>query len=219
MTEGGALLLLGGGGHAAVVADTARASGFDVVGYLDDDPETQHSAARVGLKLLGALDDLERIVESLDTDVFIHAAIGSNDLRQLWLDQSMRLSGVTCPPVIHPSAIVSPSACLGEGVFIAPRTVVNARAEIGPGVIINTGAIVEHDCVIGHFSHITPTATLGGFVHIGGHCLIGIASGILPGVILGDRVTLGAGAVATTDLPEGVTAIGVPAKVMIRADA
>ncbi len=219
MTEGGALLLLGGGGHAAVVADSARASGFDVVGYLDDDPETQLSAAQVGLKLLGALDDLEQVVESIESDLLIHAAIGSNDLRQLWMDRSMRLSGVTCPPVIHPSAFVSPSARLGKGVFIAPRAVVNARAEIGTGVIINTGAIVEHDCVIGPFSHVTPAATLGGFVHIGGHCLIGIASSILPGVTLGDQVTLGAGAVATTDLPEGVTAIGVPAKVLIRVDA
>lgn len=219
MTVGGSLLLLGGGGHAAVVAESARARGLDVIGYLDDDPNTKQKAAQVGLNLLGSLDDLERIVESLETDVLVHAAIGSNDLRQLWLDRAMQMNVVTCPPVIHPSAIVSPSAHLGDGVFIAPRAVVNARAQIGLGVIINTGAIVEHDCVIGPFSHITPAVTLGGFVHIGGHCLIGIASSVLPGLTLGDQVTLGAGAVATTDLPDHVTAIGVPARVMIGADA
>ena len=95
--------------------------------------------------------------------------------------------------------------------------VVNARAHIGLGVILNTAAIVEHDGVIGPFSHVTPGAILGGHARVGAGSLIGTAAVVLPGVMIGDHVTLGAGAVATRDLPDRVTAVGVPAKVLIRA--
>ena len=48
---------------------------------------------------------------------------------------------------------------------------------------------------------------------MGEGALIGAGSAVLPGVRIGDRATLGAGAVADKDLPEGVTATGVPARV------
>ena len=51
-------------------------------------------------------------------------------------------------------------------------------------------------------------------VHIGKNCWIGAGVLIMPGVTIGDNVVVGAGSVVTKDIPSGVLALGVPAKVV-----
>ncbi len=206
------MILLGGGGHAAVVAEAARAAGYIVEGYLDDVPPLPEAPPDpvVGFRHLGAIRDLRKVMDSHRHANF-HAAIGDPQLRKVWLQSTTpRLT----PPIIHPSAIVSPSATIAEGAFVGPLAVINARAIIGMGAIVNTGAIVEHDCILSEFCHIAPGCVLAGSVKIGQGTLVGAGCTIIPGVRIGDRVTLGAGAVAIADIPDEVTAAGVPARIM-----
>lgn len=208
------LVIMGGGGHAAVVAEAARASGWTIDGYLDDAPETEPPAAVVNLRRLGAIADLLSILNA-DTGKgypAIHAAVGEADLRRRWLEFALDLPGTPeAPPVFHPSAVISPSATLGRGVFIGPQAVVNPRACIGDGVIINSGAIVEHDCNIGPWSHLAPRSAIGGGVTVGESVLIGIGSTVRPEISIAERVIVGAGAAVVANVPEGVTVAGVPA--------
>ncbi len=204
MNDLGSLVLLGGGGHAAVVAEAARTCGWTIVGYLDDGPATE-AARLVGLQHLGAIHDLDRF----PTAALGHAAVGDGALRRRWLDA---LGDLVAPAIVHESAVVSPSARLAEGCFIGPRAVVNARATVGRGVVVNTGAIVEHDCVLGAFCHIGPGAALGGAATVGEEATVGLNASILRRVRIGASATLGAGGVAVRDLPQGVTAVGIPAR-------
>jgi sugar O-acyltransferase (sialic acid O-acetyltransferase NeuD family) len=204
------LVLLGGGGHAAVVAEAALAGGWSVVGYLDDDPDGR--ARPAGLPRLGAINDLPAILAGQwgdRPDPVGHAAVGDPGLRRRWLDA---LAGAAAAVIVHPSAVVSPSADLADGTFIGPRAVVNARAQVGRGAIVNSGAIIEHDCVLGPFCHVAPGATLGGGATVGSDALVGINAAVRPAVRVGDRATLGAGAVATSDIPDAATATGIPAR-------
>lgn len=198
------LVLLGGGGHAAVVAEAARSCGWTVTGYLDD--AGQSAAARlIGLVCLGAIADWTRI----PAPALGHAAVGDASLRRRWLDAlAARVAG----PIVHESAVVSPSATLAEGSFIGPRAVVNARAVVGRGVIVNSGAIVEHDCVLGDFCHVAPGAVIGGSAVVGERSTIGLNATVLPEVRIGAGVTLGAGSVAVEGVPDGVIAVGIPAR-------
>jgi acetyltransferase-like isoleucine patch superfamily enzyme len=43
---------------------------------------------------------------------------------------------------------------------------------------------------------------------------LGAGAKVLDGVKIGSRVAVGAGAVVTSDLPDGVVAVGVPARVV-----
>lgn len=204
-----AIILFGGGGHAAVVAEAAKGAGLLMVGYLDDaEPATPDSPV-VGFKRLGAIADLPAVMK-LHRHAFFHAAIGDPVLRKKWLDLP---APRPTPAIIHPSAVVSPSAKIAEGVFIGANAVVNARANIGRGVIINTGAIVEHDCDLGEFCHIAPGCVLSGSVKIGQATLIGANSSVIPGVRIGKGCTVGAGSAVVSDIPDGATAVGVPARV------
>ncbi len=204
------LLLLGGGGQAAVVADAARAAGWSLAGYLDDAGAAPGPASRTPLPWLGRIGDLNAVLSSLEPGTAVHAAIGGAACRRRWHDS---IAPAPAPAIIHPTAVVSPSATIGAGAFVGPLVVVNARARLGAGVIVNSGAIVEHDCDLGPFCHVAPGSILAGGVAVGEEALIGAGSTVLGGVRIGDRATLGAGAVAADDLPDGMTAIGVPARV------
>jgi sugar O-acyltransferase (sialic acid O-acetyltransferase NeuD family) len=209
--RGWPLLLLGGGGHAAVVAESARAAGWNVIGCLDDEEGSKAAASVIGLTRLGRSGQCRDILAAHPVGTCLHAAVGDADRRRDWLDAFRDLPLAT---IIDPSANVSPSAQIDDGVFIAPRAVINARARLGRGVIINTFAIVEHDCHIDPFSHIAPRAVLCGKVRVGKASLIGAGAIVCPGVTIGPRTTVGAGAVATTDIDGHCTVVGVPARVL-----
>lgn len=204
MSARGTLLLLGGGGHAAVVADSARSSGWEVAGFLDD-AAGHPQADRAGLARLGAPHDLAAVLAALPPGTVALAAVGDPGLRRRWLDL---VGKAAAPAIVHDRAVVSPSATLGPGVLIGPLAVVNARAVIQRGAIVNSGAIVEHDCNLGAFCHVAPGAALGGAVRVGPDCLVGINAAVRPGLRLGASARVGAGSVVLADVPDGATAVG-----------
>lgn len=199
------LYVYGGGGHGFVVAEAASASGWHVTAILDD----RASAMNLGPWRLLDPGDVEHELTSADSAVIV--AVGDNAARSR-IAAEMLGRGVSLATVVHPTAVVSPSARLAEGVFIGPRAVVHSRAVLEMGVIVNTAAVVEHDCEIGACSHIAPSATLCGQVRIGRQCLIGVGACVIPKITVGDHVTVGAGAAVVRPVPSGVTVVGVPAK-------
>ena len=70
-----------------------------------------------------------------------------------------------------------------------------------------------HDTVIGAFSSVMPGAVLSGDVRVGQGVLVGTNATVLEGRTIGDGARIGAGAVVTTDVPAGVTVLGVPARI------
>jgi len=201
------LLILGGGGHGRVVAEIARALGFGAIAWLDDDP-----AAAGVLGPLSRCDDAALRREYLQALV----AIGQPQLRLHWLDQLQQL-GYACPPLVHPAAWVSPTAQLGAGTVVMPQAAVMAGAQLGQGCIVNTGATVDHDCDLADGVHVCPGAHLAGAVVVGRGSWIGIGASVIQGRCIGQGVTVGAGAAVVHDLADGVTAVGVPARVLTPA--
>jgi UDP-3-O-[3-hydroxymyristoyl] glucosamine N-acyltransferase len=63
-------------------------------------------------------------------------------------------------PGIHPSAVVDPSAQLGERVSIQPHAVIEARVTIGDDTIIGAGSYVGHETMIGSLCLIYPLVTI-----------------------------------------------------------
>ena len=61
---------------------------------------------------------------------------------------------------------------------------------------------------------ISPGAHLAGNVKVGELSHIGIGASVIQGVKIGRNVIIGAGAVVINDIPDSVTAVGVPARVI-----
>lgn len=198
------VIIIGAGGHAKVLADLIEAAGDTVRGFLDDGP-----AKEVTLKypILGTISDAVSFPESS----FV-IAIGDNRTR-LRIAQTMPLRWYTA---IHPSAIISDSAVIGEGSMIMPNAVVNANAVIGRHCIINTASIVEHDDRIGDFVHISTRAALGGGVQVDDLTQVGIGACVRHCIHICEECVIGAGAVVVSDITDSGAYAGVPAKLLVK---
>lgn len=197
------IILVGGSGHAKVIIDCVRASGGRVFGILDDGIAAGTEV--LGVPVLGKTADYKRYLEYK----FL-IAIGSNAVRRK-IAQNMDTAWCT---VVHPTAVVSPYAVIGEGTVVMPGAVINAGAAVGSHCIINTGAIVEHDNVLGDYVHISPNAALGGTVTVGEGTHIGIGACVRNNTDICGGCTIGAGAAVVKDILEPGTYVGVPARRM-----
>lgn len=209
-----ALLLLGAGGHARVVAETALATGrFNRISFLDDRCSGPAQLPdQLDWPVIGpfsvALDPHIRQQFSVAL-----VSIGNAALRLQWLPR-LAAVGYEIPVVIHPTAWLSPSAQLGVGTVVFAQAAIQAQAVIGIGAILNTGCSVDHEVQLGNGVHICPGARLAGEVQVGNRSWIGIGASVIQQICIGDDVTVGAGAAVVRDLPDGVTAVGVPAHVL-----
>jgi sugar O-acyltransferase (sialic acid O-acetyltransferase NeuD family) len=209
-----ALLILGAGGHAKVVAETALASGVaSRIAFLDD----RCSGLDQLPHLLGwpVIGPLAQALEPAFLDRFPAAvvAIGHSRPRLDWIEK-LQHAGYALPVLIHPTSWFSPSAQLGPASVVFAQAAVQAQASIGMGAILNTGCSVDHDVRLADGVHICPGSRLAGGVHVGTRSWIGIGSSVIQQVRIGADVTVGAGAAVVRDLPDGVTAVGVPARVL-----
>ncbi len=201
--------IYGAGGHAMVVATVLEDLGVDIVGMLDDAPGQGHP---LSFRVQRGLADRE------GPPVFDHPvvlAIGDNRARA-------DLAGIITSPfftAVHPSALIARRVTIGEGTIVLQGSVIQHNARIGRHVLINTAASIDHDNVIGDFVHVSPHATLCGHVEVGEGTHIGAGATVIPSVKIGRWVTIGAGSVVTADVPDGATAVGVPARVIKSAAA
>ena len=204
------LLVIGAGGHGKVVADTAQACGtWQSIGLLDDRfPELRQAGA---WKVVGTGRDWQAY---LPDDVDLLVGIGDNQTR-LRLQTELVAAGYTLPVLVHPHAWVSPDAQVEAGTVIFAGGVVNAGALIGEAAIINTAATVDHDCSVGAGVHLSPGVHLGGNVTVGRCSWLGIGAVVRHGLKIGAEVMVGAGAAVVAELPDGVTAVGVPARLQM----
>lgn len=203
------LVIIGGGGHASVVLEAARASGWRIAGFYDDESDARLSGRAAHL---GTIREL-----TADLDPSWRFVLGVGDLRErltLLAENIPHELGERFATIAHPSAIIDATARLGAGTFVAPGAIINAGARISIDCIINTGAIVEHDTWVRANAHIAPGAILAGGVEIGRHAMIGMGARVLPGVRVGIWATVGAGAVVTRDVERRATVAGVPARAM-----
>lgn len=201
------IVVFGAGGHGKVVMDIATQCGYEVLGFIDDDPE----AARLRSSFI-VLGDRNWIRAANPSEVCCALGIGRNNLR-MEIAQFVTGCGMELPTLVSPRAMVSASVDLGAGVVVMPGAVINAMARIGEGAIVNSGAVVEHDNRIGRYANISPNASLGGDVEVGEFAHVAIGATVLPSHRIGAGSILGAGSVATANIPDHVVAFGVPAKV------
>ncbi|MDB4485960.1 acetyltransferase [Synechococcus sp. AH-707-B22] len=209
-----ALLILGSGGHARVLAETAHSMDcFAYIAFLDDRFEDFGDSSPVlGWPVLGPLSlaSQPEVAQEFSSAL---VGIGHCSTRMHWLEQLTSL-GYESPPLIHPTAFISRSAHIGPGSVVFAQSAVQAQARIGSGVILNTGCTVDHDVIIEDGAHICPGARLAGEVHIGKRSWIGLGACVIQQVRIGSDVTVGAGAAVIQDLPDGITAVGVPARIL-----
>ncbi|MDP9171850.1 MAG: acetyltransferase [Acidobacteriota bacterium] len=202
------IFIWGASGHAKVVAEIVRLTGrCEIAGFVDDTPSA--AATFLGLPVFHHMHELP--AASAADPVLAVVAVGDCRAR-MRIAQKLEEHGLKLSSAVHPQAVVSAGASLGDGTVVMAGAVVNPGAVLGTNVIVNTGATIDHDCSIADGVHVGPGAHLGGWVTVGRGTWLGIGAIVRDRVTIGKGAVIGAGAVVVCDIPDHVMALGVPAK-------
>ncbi len=135
------LLILGAGQYGQAVKELAQATGrYKRIEFLDDNSKLA----------VGKLWE----IQTREYDEAI-VAMGNPAIRRQWLEKIDRRA-----TLIHPAAIVMPSATVGAGCVIEVGAVISSNAEIGEGTIVMANAVVGHDAKVGGYCQLKYNSTI-----------------------------------------------------------
>lgn len=199
------MILIGAGGHSKVIQDIVLTTP-NIKLYAVLDEAFNHTIKKDGLIYANT-----NFINEINQNEFLFCiAIGNNNTRKNIFER-LSIPLQQYAKLIHPSAVVSNSARIGNGTVVMPNAVINADTRVGNHCIVNTGSVIEHDNAIGSYVHVSPNATLSGTVTVEDGTHIGAGATVIPGKSIGTWATVGAGAVVIEDIESYVTAVGVPA--------
>lgn len=143
------LLILGAGDHGQNVYETAHSIHiFEKIDYLDD--------FKTGDNIVGKCTDFKNFVDEYPVAI---PAFGDNQLRKKWFEL-LQEAGFILPILVHPTALVSPTAELEQGTIVEARATVNSGAVIGKACIISTSTTVDVSVMMGDFTYTEPGITI-----------------------------------------------------------
>lgn len=197
------IVVYGGGGHGKSLIDLIRVLGeYDLIGVIDDGMAVGDQV--MGLPVVGGGDELPGLV-ARGVSLAANAIGGVGDMMsRVKIFERILAANLTCPTLMHPSAVVEDSAKLAEGVQVFPHAYVGSESVIGFGAIVNTSAVVSHDCSLDAYANVAPGALLAGGVSIGEGVLVGMGVTVNLGVHIGAGARIGNSAVIKQDVPPGV---------------
>lgn len=213
------VILWGGTGQAKVVRPIIEGCGAKVVAVFDDSPGLKPPFSDVEVFL--GWEAFERWIKGRNrANIGFCPAIGNPHGRaRLRFHERLSAEGLQPVTFAHPAAVVHETAMIDEGAQILAGAIIMAETRIGRQSIININAVVDHECFVDAGCEVSPSATLCGEVKLGINAWVGVAATVMPRVRLGNDAIVGAGALATKDVPDGVTVVGVPAVPLVRKAA
>jgi len=189
------VIIVGAGGHAAELRDyinhnnNARPSDrIEVIGYIDDNRDA-YIHYNFAEPFLGNIKEHKVLKE-----VKYLMGIANLDYRKEII-LSLEKQGANFIGLIHPTAIISPSAEIDATAVISHNASVGAKAKIGKYNMLNSRCTIGHDSIIGDFNFISPQVAISGNTKIGNGNLIGTNACTIPGISIGDNNKIAAGMV------------------------
>lgn len=203
------LVIIGASGLAREVFDLAHICfsynpKFKVKGFLSDNPS---DIAEMGYpSVLSTVEDYE--VE--EDDVFF-CAIGSVIDRKETVEIILSKGGEFVN-LIHPTAIISPSAKVGVGVAIKAYCSLASDTYIDDFSYLQSSVILGHDVEIGKFCQVNSFSFFAGWVKVGDQATINAGVKILQSKKIGNNATVGIGSIVIRNVKPYTTVFGNPAK-------
>ena len=207
------LLIVGAGGLGRETAELVTAinqqrPSWDLLGFLDDDPELRGSAV-AGVPVVGSVD---AAAEHADAQVVVATASPADYFSRKRLVRRLGVPADRFATLVHPTAVLPPSCTLGPGTTVLAGVVATTSVELGAHVVLMPGVILTHDDVVGDFATLASGVRLGGGVRVGEGAYLGAGSLVRERRSVGAWSLLGMGAVVTADVPPAEVWVGSPAR-------
>jgi sugar O-acyltransferase (sialic acid O-acetyltransferase NeuD family) len=208
------VIVIGSGGHAKVVIDIIELmKDYKIIGITSN--SIKKNAIYCNYRVLG--EDIILSEYAKDESIFLAMGLGGykdNHHREKVFNYLKSL-GFTFINVIHPSAIISKTVKLGEGVTIFPGVVINTDVVIGNNTIIATGSTIDHETIIRDHVLISAGVTVGAYTMIENGALLALGSKVISGLTIGSFSLIAAGAVVINNIDNNQKVYGIPAKLKI----
>ena len=202
------IIIVGAGGHAAELVDylmhinalssVEKTKEWEIVGLIDDS-EANYIAYGYEFPFFGKIKDHE-----VQQEVEYVMGIANMKYRRVIIEQ-LQQEGARFATLIHPTALVSPSATIGAGCVISHNVSIGPKAVLGDFNLINSRCTIGHDTTIGSYNFLAPQVVTGGFAVIGDENFIGTNGVLLPAITLGNSTTIAAGMIVDKNVQNDAT--------------
>lgn len=206
------LVIIGASGLAREVYDLAMTCygdnpNFTIKGFLSDGPSNIEEMGYP--KVLNTVEGY-----SIEKDDVFFCAIGKVKDRKK-TSEIILMKGGSFINLIHPTAIISPSAKIGTGVAIKAYSSLASDVSIGNFVYLQSSVILGHDVRIGNYCHVNSFAFFAGYVNVEDLCVINAGAKLIQNIKVGTGATVGIGSIVLTRVKAETTVFGIPAKKII----
>jgi sugar O-acyltransferase (sialic acid O-acetyltransferase NeuD family) len=214
------LLLVGGGGFARETLELVRAVNavaptWHVLGLLDDDPRMHGRRIHEA----GVIGQSEVVHEYPDALVTLCVASPGNPGGRLALAARLGLAPDRYATLVHPSAVIPPSASIAPGSVLHAAAVLTADVTLGAHVAIMPAVVLTHDDLVGDGVTFGAGVRVAGGVTIEDAAYVGSGALLREHIVVGRAAVVGMGAVVTQSVPAGEVWAGVPARPLRSAPA
>jgi sugar O-acyltransferase (sialic acid O-acetyltransferase NeuD family) len=208
------VVILGAGGHAREVLWAFEEQNkveqtWEVLGFIDEDTSNKGRTI-CSLPVLGGFGWFEKTASQ---DVRVISGVGDCETKRQFAEKAESL-GLRFCSIVHPSVLISTYVEVGEGTVIAAGSIVTTQVRIGRHVTVNVDCTISHDVIIDDYCTLAPGCHISGSVKLGKGVDFGTCATVIQGRSVGPWSKIGAGAVVIDDIPENVTAVGVPARIV-----
>ena len=123
-------------------------------------------------------------------------------------------AGAQFASILDSSSLISPTAELARGVIVAPLCSISSCALLSENSSVNTMSIIGHDVIVGRHAVVSSMVNLGGGCVVGESSYVGMGALVKEGLRIGANTIIGMGSVVYDNIPDGVIALGNPARVV-----
>jgi acetyltransferase EpsM len=202
------VIIVGAGGHAAELVDylvlmnqssgSATIQEWDVVGLIDD-TENNYHAYDYNFPYLGTIKDHE-----VENDISYIMGIANMKYRRNIIAELIQKEAQFMT-LIHPTALISPSAVIGKGCVISHNVSIGPKAILGDFNLINSRCTIGHDSKIGNYNFLSPQVVTGGFSELVDENFLGTNAVVLPAITIGNSNIIAAGMIVDKKLTNNAT--------------
>ena len=190
--------------YEIAVRRNEQSSLWDQIVFIDDFNEEGNYFGTKRIKF----DSLKNHKNEYECVIAIGEPSSREKLFQKLRDEDIRL---TC--LIDPTAIISPTAKIGNGTIICEYSTIHTGVELGYNAFIQPFCTIGHDIKVGNHTVLSTLCAPGGGVVFGERVYVGMQSSLIELLTIGDDAIIGMGSAVFQNVPAGATVVGNPGRI------